>query len=103
MTSEWRMWGLALPGLGAVQGGGDQVSPAVPVEHQGLAAGQHPAAEADLGPPQRREAVIGGEARAGEALRQEGREGLGGQLTRRTAEPRVTSGRGGAQEEEELT
>ena len=94
---------LTLPGLGAVQGGGNQVSPAVPVEDQGLATGQHPAAEADLRPPQGGEAVVGGEARAGEALRQEGREGLGGQLTRRAAEPGVTSGGGGAQEEEELT
>lgn len=43
---------VSLPGLGTVQWSGDQMSPAVPVEYQGLAAGQHPAAEADLGPPE---------------------------------------------------
>ena len=91
---------LSLPGLGTVQWSGNQVSPAVPVEHQGLAAGQHPAAEADLRPAKRGEAVVGGEARAGETLRQESREGLGGKLAGRTTEAWVTSGRGERREEE---
>lgn len=60
--------GCSLPGLGTVQRRGDQVSPAVSVEDQGLAARQHPAAKADLGPSERGEAVVGGEARAGEAF-----------------------------------
>lgn len=60
--------------------------PAVPVEDQCLAAGQHAAAEADLGAAEGGEAVVGGEARAGETLREERREGLGGQLAGRTAE-----------------
>lgn len=75
------------------------MSPAVPVEDQGLAAGQHPAAEADLGPTQRGEAVVGGEARAGEALRQERRERLGGELAGRAAESGVASGRWSATSE----
>lgn len=41
---------VSLPGLGTVKRSGDQVSPAVPVEDQRLAAGQHPAAKADLSP-----------------------------------------------------
>lgn len=64
--------------------------PAVPVEDQSLAAGQDAAAEADLGAAQRREAVVGREARTGEALGEERREGLRGQLAGRTAEARVT-------------
>lgn len=68
------------------------MSPAVSVEDQGLPAGQHATTEADLGTTERGEAVVGGEARAGEALRQERREGLGGELTGRTTEARVTSG-----------
>lgn len=71
------------------------MSPAVAVEDQGLAAGQHAAAKADLGPAQRREAVVGGEARAGEALRQERRERLRGQLTRRPTETWITPVGGG--------
>lgn len=69
------------------------MSPAVSVEDQGLATRQNPTSEADLGAAERGEAVVGGEARAGETLRQERREGLGGQLTGRTAEARVTSDR----------
>lgn len=69
------------------------MSPAVPVEDQGLAAGQHPAAKADLGPAERGEAVVGGEAWAGETLGQERREGLGGELAGRATEAWVTSGR----------
>lgn len=44
------------------------MSPAVSVEDQGLAAGQHPTAKADLGPTERGEAVVGGQARTGEAF-----------------------------------
>lgn len=44
------------------------MSSAVPVEDQSLATGQHPTSEADLSPTQRREAVVGGEARAGETF-----------------------------------
>lgn len=85
--------GCSLPGLGTVQWSGDQVSPAVSVEDQGLATRQHPTSKADLGPTERGEAVVGGEAWAGETLRQERRECLGGELTGRTAEARVTSDR----------
>lgn len=60
--------GCSLPGLGTVQRSGDQVSPAVSVEDQGLAARQHPTAKADLGPTERGEAVVGREARTGEAF-----------------------------------
>ena len=42
--------------------------------------------------------MIGGQAGAGEALGQEGREGLGRQLTRRPAEPGVTSVGGSGRE-----
>lgn len=75
--------------------------PAVPVEDQRLAAGQDTAAEADLGAAQGGEAVVGGEARAGEALREERREGLGGQLAGRTTEAWVTpaGARGGGRVE----
>lgn len=44
------------------------MSPTVPVEDQSLATGQHPAAKADLSPTKRGEAVVGGEAWAGETL-----------------------------------
>lgn len=64
--------------------------PAVPVEDQRLAAGQHAAAKADLGAAKGGEAVVGGKARAGETLGEERREGLGGQLAGRTAEAWVT-------------
>lgn len=67
------------------------MSPAVSVEDQGLATCQHPTSKADLGPTERGEAVVGGEAWAGETLRQERRECLGGKLTGRTTETRVTS------------
>lgn len=67
------------------------MSPAVSVEDQSLAAGQHPTAEADLSPAERREAVVGGEAWAGETLRQECWEGLGGELTGWTTKSWVTS------------
>lgn len=90
--------GCALPGLGTVQWSGDQVSPAVSVEDQGLATRQHPTSKADLGPTERGEAVVGGKAWAGETLRQECWEGLGGQLTGRTAEARVTSDKRSAME-----
>lgn len=69
------------------------MSPAVSVEDQGLAARQHPTAKADLGPPERGEAVVGGEAWAGETFGQERRECLGGELTGRATESRVTSDR----------
>lgn len=69
------------------------MSPAVSVEDQGLAARQHPAAKADLGPAERGEAVVGREARAGEALGQERRERLGCELTGGAAEARVASDR----------
>lgn len=73
--------------------------PAVPVEDQRLAAGQHAAAEADLGTAEGGEAVVGGKARAGETLGEERREGLGGQLAGRTAEAWVTpAGRWGGGE-----
>lgn len=64
------------PGLGAVQEGGDELAPPVLVEDQGLAAGQDPAAKADLGPTDGVEAVVGGEAGAGEALGDEHGESL---------------------------
>lgn len=69
------------PGLGAVKEGGDELASPVLVEDQGLAAGQDPAAEADLGPPDGVKVVVGGEAGAGEALRDEHGEGLRGRLT----------------------
>lgn len=69
------------PGLGAVQEGGDQLAPAILVEDQGLATGQHPTAKADLGAPDGVEVVVGGKAGAGEALRDEDREGLRCHLT----------------------
>lgn len=64
------------PGLGAVQEGGDELASAVLVEDQRLPAGQHAAAKADLGPADGVEAVVGGEAGAGEALGDEHGEGL---------------------------
>lgn len=70
------------------------MSPAVSVEDQGLAARQHPTAKADLGPTERGEAVVGGEARTGEAFGQERRESLGGELTGWATEARVTSNGG---------
>ena len=71
------------PGLGAVKEGGDKLPPPILVEDQGLAAGQDPAAEADLSPPDGVKVVVGGEAGAGEALRDEHGEGLRRHLTRR--------------------
>lgn len=91
--SGWIFIGCPLPGLGTVQWSGDQVSPAVSVEDQGLATRQHPTSKADLGPTERGEAVVGGEAWAGETFRQERWECLGGELTGRTAEARVTPDR----------
>lgn len=82
---------VLLPGLRTVQRSGDQVSPAVSVEDQGLAAGKDPTSKTDLGSAEGGEAVVGGEARAGETLREECREGLGGKLTGWTAETWVTS------------
>lgn len=86
---------FGLPGLGTVQRRRDQVPPAVPVEDQRLAAGQDAAAEADLSAAQRQEAVVGGEARTGETLGEERREGLRGQLAGRTAEAWVAPARRG--------
>lgn len=70
------------PGLGAVQEGGDKLASPILVEDQGLAAGQDPAAEADLGPADGVKAVVGGEAGAGEALGDEHGKGLRRRLTR---------------------
>lgn len=67
------------------------MSPAVSVEDQGLAAGKDPTSKTDLGSAEGGEAVVGGEARAGETLREKSREGLGGKLTGWTAETWVTS------------
>lgn len=64
------------PGLGAVKEGGNKLAPPILVEDQGLAAGQDPAAEADLSPPDGVKIVVGREAGAGEALRDEHGEGL---------------------------
>lgn len=77
------------PGLGAVQEGGDQLAPPVLVEDQSLPAGQDATAEADLGPADGVEAVVGGEAGAAEALRDEHGEGLRRRLTRRPREAGV--------------
>lgn len=78
------------PGLGAVQEGGDELAPPILVEDQGFAAGQDPTAEADLGTTDGVEAVVGGEAGAGEALGDEHGEGLRRCLTRRPRKTRVT-------------
>lgn len=92
-----------LPGLGTVQWSSDQVSSAVPVEDQSLAAGKHSTSKADFSPTKRGEAVVGGEAWAGETLREESWESLGCQLTSWTTEAWITSGwqRGEKKEEEE--
>lgn len=83
---------IPLPGLGTVQWSSNQMSPTVPVEHQSFATGQDPAAKADLSPTKGREAVVGGEAWAGETLWQESWEGLGGKFTGWTTKAWVTSG-----------
>lgn len=77
------------PGLGAVQEGGDQLAPPILVEDQSLPAGQDSTAEADLGPADGVEAVVGGEAGAAEALRDEHGEGLRRRLARRPREAGV--------------
>lgn len=72
---------LLSPGLGAVEEGGDELAPPVLVEDQRLATGQDAAAKADLGSTDRVKIVVGGEAGAGEALRDEHGEGLRCRLT----------------------
>lgn len=84
---------FSLPGLGTVEWRSDQMPPAVPIEDQGFTAGQHPTGEADLGPTQGGEAVIGRETRAGKPLRQESWESLGGKLTSWSTEAWITSRR----------